>query len=315
MALAVVDDDTLVKSYRYLRLAMVGLLLFLAAAVLRQTVAQEWEILSSISAYFHTPAQSAFVAALVGLGVCMIALQGTTRREDAVLNVGGMLAPVVAIVPTARDGDFRRTKEVCENARAAAFGVPSEADCPRVRALEEASEASVATNMWALLVIGFIGLFAAYLLSRKGRRWSERSRTTRRALLVAGALWLLAAGTFWFRRDDFIDAAHWVAAVGLFLAIIVVVVENALRSPGPGSLGTMTPRQRIRAVVTAAPSVRHPYPVLALTMVAVGIVGLLLVAGGALSVFWLEAALIALFAVFWGYQTKERWDDDPAPTS
>src|SRR4051794_35776947 len=83
-----------VRSYRFLRAAMVGLLICLAVAVALQSIAQR-SILDSISAYYYTPAQGVFVGALVALGACMIALEGAGPTEDALLNLGGMLAPVI----------------------------------------------------------------------------------------------------------------------------------------------------------------------------------------------------------------------------
>src|SRR5215207_981942 len=94
-------NDTLTKSYRYLRTAMAGLLVCLAAAVVYQSVRQD-DLLGSVSAYYYTSAQGIFVGALIGLGACMIALQGTTLVEDIFLNLGGVCAAIVAVVPTAR---------------------------------------------------------------------------------------------------------------------------------------------------------------------------------------------------------------------
>jgi hypothetical protein len=113
-------DDTLVTSYRYLRTAMVGVLLCLGVSVLYETVRQGF-VLSSISAYYYTPAQGVFVGALAAIGVCMIALQGTTQAEDVLLNIGGMFAPVVAFVPTARGADHRAAVEAFVAKRAPTF--------------------------------------------------------------------------------------------------------------------------------------------------------------------------------------------------
>jgi hypothetical protein len=109
------DSDTLAKSYRYLRLAMVGLLLCLAVAVVYQSVRQG-NLLGSVSAYYYTPAQAIFVGGLIGLGACMIALKGTTPVEDVFLNLGGVFAAVVAIVPTGRDADYRAAVRACREA-------------------------------------------------------------------------------------------------------------------------------------------------------------------------------------------------------
>jgi hypothetical protein len=81
--------ETQAKSYRYLRIAMVGLLLALAAAVFYQS-SQQGSFLASVSAYYYTPAQAVFVGALIGLGASMIALQGMNQPEDVFLNLGGM---------------------------------------------------------------------------------------------------------------------------------------------------------------------------------------------------------------------------------
>src|SRR5918993_627047 len=109
------DNATIQKSYRYLRLAMVGLLVCLAAAVLYQSVRQG-DLLGSVSAYYYTPAQAFFVAGLVGLGACMIALRGTNLVEDAALNLGGVFAAIVAIVPTGRNADYRAAVRACREA-------------------------------------------------------------------------------------------------------------------------------------------------------------------------------------------------------
>ena len=48
---------TQAKSYRYLRIAMAGLLIALAAAVFYQS-SQQGSFLASVSAYYYTPARS-----------------------------------------------------------------------------------------------------------------------------------------------------------------------------------------------------------------------------------------------------------------
>ena len=70
-------------------------------AVLYQSVRQG-DLLGSVSAYYYTPAQAFFVGGLIGLGACMIALKGTNPVEDVFLNLGGVFAVIVALVPTGR---------------------------------------------------------------------------------------------------------------------------------------------------------------------------------------------------------------------
>ena len=88
-----------VKSYRYLRLAIVVLVLSLMASVLIERFQVScWQ--ESISAYYYTPVHAIFVGALVAIGVSLIAIKGSTDVEDMLLNVAGVLAPIVAFVPT-----------------------------------------------------------------------------------------------------------------------------------------------------------------------------------------------------------------------
>jgi hypothetical protein len=126
--------------------------------------------LGSVSAYYYTPAQAFFVGGLIGLGACMIALKGTTPVEDLFLNLGGVFAAIVAIIPTGRDADYRAAVRACREA-----GTPlltqkastGRLDCPNVQALEAATKANVDNNLFALLVVGAIVLVAAFVVARK----------------------------------------------------------------------------------------------------------------------------------------------------
>jgi hypothetical protein len=224
------DSDIVAKSYRYLRLAMVGLLACLAAAVLYQSWRQGWNFLGSVSAYYYTPAQAFFVAGLIGLGACMIALKGTTPIEDLFLNLGGVFAAIVALVPTGRDADYRAAVRACREA-----GTPlltqkastRQLDCPTVQALEAAAKANVDNNLAALLIVGAIVLVATFVIARKagplepqadgdaGRR--PPGKVTRQSLNAVGNT---ARELTTFRRGDRYNWARvtlWVAAVTFLL--------------------------------------------------------------------------------------------------
>lgn len=109
-----------VKTWRYLRLSMVGVVAALAAAVLYEhfQIKERDCFQTSISAYYYTPASSVFVAALVSIGVAMVCLRGSNRREDLLLNLAGMFAPIVAFVPTPGPGTCWSVQSATE-ARAA----------------------------------------------------------------------------------------------------------------------------------------------------------------------------------------------------
>ena len=89
-----------VLTYRYLRLSVVALAMLLATAVVLQAV-DDGFLLSSISAYYYTPVRALFVGTLVAIGLALVVIKGRDRRgEDVLLNLAGLLAPVIAVVPT-----------------------------------------------------------------------------------------------------------------------------------------------------------------------------------------------------------------------
>ena len=108
-----------VRTWHYLRLALVALVLGLVAAVLYEH-AQVHCFQTSISAYWYTPARGYFVAMLLGMSVCLVCLRGSTEAEDILLNFAGMFAPVVAFAPTppeSKDSLASRWQARCRNAR------------------------------------------------------------------------------------------------------------------------------------------------------------------------------------------------------
>jgi hypothetical protein len=130
---------------------MIALVIDLAAAVVYEIVRGDADcVQTSISAYYYTHAQAVFVGALVAIGTCLICLRGSTDHEDVLLNVAGMLAPVVAIVPT-----------------------PEAGDCASLPGVPEDSTPNIENNITALLVIGL----AAFVGSRRMSRVKARGRS------------------------------------------------------------------------------------------------------------------------------------------
>lgn len=263
-------DDRSVKTYRYLRVTMVGLVVILAAAVIRQLWADSGQLEPSISDYYYTPVRQVFVAALVAIGVCLVALQGNTEWEDTFLNIAGVLAPVVAFVPTPARG-------ACVDGA----GVPA------------ATADAIANNVLALLVGGLAGLIAAYVIVGRSPTTLAVRQPVGGGLAIAAVLWLATASWFAFGRGSFECGAHYTAAITMFVFIVVAVAWNAWGVAGRS--------------VGLAP--RNAYGKLALLMAATAVVLGGLTWAGALpnGIFWLEAALITLFAVFWILQSRELW--------
>ncbi|HWH99374.1 MAG TPA: hypothetical protein VNT27_03515 [Propionibacteriaceae bacterium] len=306
-------DDIAVKSYTYLRLALVGLLIALGAAVLYQS-AHQGSFLASVSAYYYTAAQAIFVGALIGMGASMIALKGRNAAEEIFLNLGGIFAAVVAIVPTSRGADYRTAVRAChEQATTLLTGRASNnLDCPTVLALEAATRSNIENNAFALLVVGILSLVAAFLFARRAKtltdRWFQIGFTA--ALLV----WAAAAASFAFDLDLLIASGHYVAAILLLvcvLAVAVAVANATRRRADEESRERPGPPQESDAATAGRAMFREPrqfdrYAWLAWVLLVGTGVGVVLWMAGVISLFWLEIFAALLFAAFWAVQTIEQ---------
>ncbi|WP_203336013.1 hypothetical protein [Nocardioides limicola] len=265
------EHDHALASYRYLRIGMVVLVLALATSLVVEWLGTGASCLQpSISAYFYTPAQAVLVGSLVAIGAGLIIIKGNTDAEDTLLNLAGMLAPVVAFVPT----PFR---DRC-------FSAPVHADN---------QSAAVANNVTVLLVVGALGLVVTGWLGMTGRsRWAPAQR---RGWLVAIGVYAVAAAAWCWHRDWFLDVAHYAAAVGMFGCIVAVVWLNALA---------------YRRRTHCRPARNPYSHVAVLMLVLPALIGLgWWFTRSDHAVLWVEAALIALFAAFWVVQTRELWGE------
>jgi len=271
-----VPANSSIKTYRYLRLAMIAMIGLLATSL----VIEWWKtgrscLQTSISAYYYTPAQAIFVGTLITIGACMVVLKGSTEPEDILLNVAGMLAPAVALVPTPGQGSCRSVP--------ATFSDPS---------------ANIANNMLALYIVGApcLLLVAVFVLRNKAEFKYVAGLATAAAVFVGGIVW------FFWNRDGFKSGAHYTAALAMFLCIIVVVIVNA--------------RQYHRKPATESkPASRNPYALIAVAMVVLPLLlaAYNWIFGWDHAVLWIEGVLIALFALFWISQTKELWNEGLRP--
>ncbi|GAB1510596.1 hypothetical protein JCM33774_26380 [Actinophytocola sp. KF-1] len=158
----------------------------------------------SLSAYYYTPVQSVFVGALITIGVCMVALRGQGDGEDVLMNLGGMLAPVVALVPTPHPGG-----------------------CRSVGVAVNAAPENIKNNMTAFFIAGVIALVAGLITLLRQKR-----RTAWQIAGFAAAVLIFLGGVYWFRegRTGFDAYAHYSAAIPLFVCIVIVVFLNARRT-------------------------------------------------------------------------------------
>lgn len=266
-----------VKSYRYLRLAMVGMVVGLGVSVAHEVERVEdcWQ--TSLSGYYYTPVQNFFVGALVTIGVCLVALKGNTDLEDVLLNFAGICAPFVALVPTPHTG---------------ACGVVT-------GTLNR--DLNVDNNVFALLVvIGAMLALLPILMWRSRKNRPEDLPPT--AVEVLGyvesvMLFIAAVAVFSLQRDWFDEYGHPVAAISMFAFIFANVVVNAVniyyeRKGTDAAVGRLN---------------RYTWIAIAMLVCALGNWALKAVGFGHW-VLTIEASLIACFAVFWIFQTWELWD-------
>lgn len=268
------EQSAILKTYRHLRMGMIAVVGVLAVAVVTHaTLAGCWQ--TSISAYYYTSAHSVFIAVLCALGTCLIVYQGNSDTEDAILNFAGFLAFIVAMVPTSREPSC---------------GGPGLPD------LFDASP-GVANNVFAVFFVAIVAELLRLFLRYKAdpdqpppSHWAKISTVIGYVVIGVGAI------TFVVRPDWFEDYGHTVAAVTMFIGIVIVMVINAV------SVGRSRHPQR-RGYVRA-------YRWVAVFMV-VSLAGV--AAARAIDpdfrhlILWTEVAVLAAFVMFWVIQTRELW--------
>jgi len=282
-------SESTTKTYLYLRVGLVALAVFLGASLVIELAFGNTEWQGSISAYYYTPVRSVFVGTLTAMGVCLVAIKGRDKpREDLMLNLAGMCAPVVAMVPTPLED-------------AACGG--------RTRCVPHAYVPGVVNNVEALLVVGVLALlFAARTVRRDAR---ERGDLVALGVAAAG----LAGFTLWFAlgRESFLSYAHYGTAVPMFGLIVGVALVNAARvEEFVAAGGTLT--------VGRVATFQRAYRTIAWFMgvVIAGALVLFVVKATTGSepfshwVFIVEALLLVAFTVFWILQTVQ-YAEDGAP--
>jgi hypothetical protein len=275
--------DIPLDTYRYLRGGMAVIIVMLAEAVLlERSTARCFE--SSISAYYFTSVHSIFIAVLCALGSLLIIYKGSSDTEDVLLTLAGILAFIVAMVPTNRPL------------------TPANLVCGRFDlATDYRVEHAVTNNVSAVI----IALLAAQLFTW----WQYRRTKTARRPSVGGMvsrviLWaIMGVGlvALIFFKPRFISYGHGVSAVTMFLAIIVTVFITAFIA-GRQDEAKSRHKRRYQLV----------YQIIAVVMLlTVGIVVAshhLLPGGFRDWILVAETALILEFATYWVVQTVELWN-------
>ena len=278
-----------IKTYRYLRIAMVGIVVLLGISIgLEKSKVDCFQ--TSISAYYYTPVRALFVGGLLAIGVSLIVIKGSTAWEDVFLNIAGMLAPLVAVVPTSGTGNC--------------WSIPP-SPLPRNEdgTMADWVLANIENNVRALIYAGFAGLVAAAIIAAVVKRdafapFKIEGLAIRVGWLAAFAILLVGLGLhLWW--DPFPTRSHGFAAVLMFVFLALAIGTNAWER-----------RRRTDKRIYF-----RIYAAIAGLMVLVGVVMLPIQGQWRHTVLVLEAIEILLFAAFWSVQTREHWYETAGPVA
>jgi hypothetical protein len=275
------------KTYRYVRLGIIGAVLLLGVAMTIEAFSVGDCLQTSISAYYYTPVRAIFVGTLMAIGLALIVIKGPPL-EDTSLNIAGMFAPVVAIVPTSGTGG-------CWSVAPKPDPLDGEELAPWV-------VANIENNFYALVVAGVVGLAVAGWLAYRDRRMDREAgsleRNIRRSAFITGAI-LLISFLLLVVWDDFKEVAHYGAAILMFVALNIAVIAEA--------------RERKES------SRRYflLYSWLAWLMSLGGVVvwASSFLLGIKHHVLIIEAWEILMFTAFWVVQTVDNWHEEAGPAN
>jgi hypothetical protein len=274
------DRETSLDTYRYLRGGIpVMLAMLLAALIIERVSATCWQ--TSISAYYYTAVHAVFIGSICAIGTLLVVYKGSNDTEDVLLNLAGILAFVVAFVPTTRP------VLLC-----GASALPVDA----------VSEHAVVANVWALVVALALSRTASWWMYRRTGTGRSRSPLGTVAVWVQRAVFAVGLVTLIAVPKWFVANAHGIAAAAMFASIIATVFITAFIAD--------------KAVVPSAnPALYHRiYQGIAVVM-AITLVGAVIVHFALDNfnhvVLWVEVALIAEFGGYWVVQTVEKWKPPP----
>ena len=266
-------DTAVVDTYRYLRGGMPVMIVLLSVGVLLERLhARCWQ--TSISAYYFTSAHGVFIAALCVIGALLIVYKGSNDTEDVLLNLAGILAFIVAMVPTSRPVLLCGSTDLTVGTQSSLL------------------------NVWAVTIALAVSRAASWVMYRRTGTGRQRSALGTAAAWVQRVLLAVGVGTLVLAPEWFRTRAHGIAAVAMFAAIILTVGITAF---------VAVDHKRYRVIY------QWISVTMVLTLVAVVCLHELL-DGFNHAVIVVEAALIAEFAVYWIVQTVELWGTAMRPT-
>ncbi len=269
--------DITLDTYRYLRGGMAVMIVMLGVATIGERLtASCWQ--TSISAYYFTSAHAMFVAALCALGVQFIVYKGSSDTEEVLLTLAGILAFIVAVVPTTRP------VLLCGH-----YDLPADYNVKH----------AVTNNVWAVVIALVVARAVSWWLYQRTNTTVPKSVLGTASMYLLRVIATIGFASFIFCPDRFASNGHGIAAIIMFLAIITTVVTTAF----------LVSRQD-----DAKCPHRHLYYLLYQGIAAAMIVTLIAVVMLHLVldrwnhwVIVVETALILEFTIYWVIQTVELW--------
>ena len=283
------------ETYRTLRLGMAAGGLLLGLALIGFIGLPDVPVPASVSATYYSPIQNIFVGTLICVGLALVAVKGRPGWENNLLDAAGVLIPVVALVPTP---------------------IP-DASCAGRDCVPLGLTKAVELNITAYWFLGLLAL--GYLWVRRLRTGTSHpwGGSTIAGLGSLSALWVVLTVAFFGFRPNFMQYAHYAAAISFFVILVAVVWINA-RNSAPDDPAFRQPARWYRAW----------YRAIAVGMVAFVVAGVLAFAITGRQnyvitattqpfpvIFWVEVLLLTLFVVYWALQTVELWNQTVPPDS
>lgn len=289
-------SQSTIITYRALRMGVVAAALLLTASLVLEIIRTKGLELTSISASYYSPVSKVFVGVLVATGMALIAIMGREKSEDGALNLAGMLAPTIGMLPTTVGPS---APGACRDGVAKCIPLSSLID--------------VENNVSSLLVLGFLCMVGAlvYVIKTHGPGSPQMRR-----MILPGLLWLVSVVLWLFARELMLVHGHNLAAFCFFILLAWVARINALDPPDGPTVMRLTPKayQRGYKIVSTA---------MIGTIVLTAIYDIGILAGWLPNPYpqWFfvaESLLLGLFIAFWVLQTAHFWrdgvpDSGPAP--
>jgi hypothetical protein len=246
--------------------------------------------LGSISGYYYTPVRPVFVGVMVAIGLALIAIKGRTPIEDMCLSLAGMMAPIVAFIPTSDD-----LHGVCRSQMLAVGHYQPDQGGGFI-------PASISNDLHALVFAGYaaIILMVIAILVSVLRTKSTTEYTKSFWYNLGGGFAFVVIGTILLHWGyGWVLDGHARAACAMFAFLAAAAGWNCWCGFRYGH---------------TSPWFASIYGVVGAAMIASGVVFILARAhnrsslGGHL-VLAIEAVEITLFVIFWATQTIERWNE------